>query len=415
MKVALIHDWLTGMRGGEWVLEEIASLFPDAPIHTLVHRRGSVSAAIESHPIRTSFIQRIPGGTRRYRSLLPLMPLAAESFDLGAFDLIVSSSHCVAKGVRPPPGAMHISYLHTPMRYIWHLYDDYARGASLAGRAAMSLAVRPLRRWDVASSRRVDAFIANSETVRRRIRAVYGREAEVIHPPIDTGFFTPGSPGEDGGSGPHAGGVSQGPDGYYLMVTALVPYKRVDLAMEAFAGAGRTLTIAGTGPEAGRLRRRSPAGVNFIGWQPRETLRELYRGARALIFPGLEDFGMAPVECMAAGTPVIAFGAGGVTESVVGPLVAADGPTGAWIGGPPSRVGPATGVFFDAQTPAALRRALREFETMSFDARVIRARALDFSRERFRARFIATIGRLAGVAMGPGFDPEAACTDTWGS
>lgn len=382
MRVALVQDWLTGMRGGEWVLHEIAALFPEAPIYTMVHVPGSVTPEIERHPIRTSFVQRLPAGSRQYRRYLPLLPLAAERLDLGGYDFVLSTSHCVAKGVRPAPGAVHVSYLHTPMRYVWHLYQDYARGLSLPGRAALALAAPWLRRWDVASASRVTHFLANSRTVAARIHDTYRRDAEVIHPPVDTAFFHP----ETGRSRRD----------YYLAVTALVPYKRVELALGAIGLlGGRRLLVVGSGPEEARLRRLAPSGVEFLGWQPRERVRELYRGARALLFPALEDFGMAPVEALACGTPVVAYGRGGVTESVRGVVA---GPAGAG----PEILGPgeaATGVFFHPQTAEAMAAAIEAFESSRFDAAVLRAAALPFDRQCFRRALARALTRAGGPAL----------------
>ena len=305
-RVALVHDWLTGMRGGEKVLEAIGALFPGAPIYTLFHFPGSVSAAIESHPIVASFLNRAPAIRRRYRHYLPLFPAAIEDFDLSGFDLIVSSSHCVAKGVIPPPGARHVCYCHTPMRYAWdqeHAYFPRRKGlvARLRG-----LALSRLRAWDVASAPRVDTFLANSSFVAGRIRRYYGREAEVLAPPVDLDFYTPGP-----------GGTTAGP--YALAVSALAPYKRVDIAIAACARLNLPLRIVGEGPERESLRRLAAAsgpGVEFLGRVDGDALRDLYRGATLFVQPGIEDFGIAAVEALACGTPVVAAGRGGILDIV---------------------------------------------------------------------------------------------------
>jgi glycosyltransferase involved in cell wall biosynthesis len=266
------------MRGGEKVLLSLARLFPGAPIFTLLHVRGSVSPELESREIRTSFVQRLPAAARRYRHYLPLFPAAAESFDLAGFDLVLSSSHCVAKGVRPAPGAIHLSYCHTPMRYVWDRYDDYfgpGRASPLARLAIRPIAAR-LRAWDARTAPRVHGFVANSRYVADRIRRCYGRESEVIPPPVDTEFFTPGPdvPGQ-----------------YDLVVSALAPYKRIELALEAYRGSGRRLRVVGTGPEAARLRALAPREAEFLGQVTDAELRELYRGCRAALMPGVEDAG----------------------------------------------------------------------------------------------------------------------------
>jgi glycosyltransferase involved in cell wall biosynthesis len=316
VRTALVHDWLTGMRGGENVLEALAALFPSAPIHTLFHFPGSVSPALEAHEIRTSFVQRMPWIERKYRWYLPLFPTAIEDFDLGEVDLVVSSSHCVAKGVIPPPGAFHLCYCHTPMRYAWdqeHAYFPKRRGVIPRLRAA---ALSRLRTWDAASATRVDLFVANSRFVAERIRRYYGRDAEVVHPPVDVEFFRPASAEPMG----HERGESGLGAPYALAVSALAPYKRMDLAIAACARLGLELRIVGTGPEEDQLRALaalSSTPVRFLGRVPPETLRDLYRGALCFVQPGIEDFGIAAAEAQACGTPVVAAGRGGVLDIVV--------------------------------------------------------------------------------------------------
>lgn len=358
---ALVHDWLTGMRGGEKVLAEIAALFPGAPIYTLFHFPGSVSADLEAHPVRTSFLQRAPGVRRHYRRYLPLFPTAVEDFDLGGHELVVSTSHCVAKGVIPPPTALHLCYCHSPMRYAWdqeHAYFPRRRGAVARLRGAV---LTRLRAWDVASAARVDAFLANSSFVAARIERYYRRRAEVLHPPVDTGFFTPGdTPGDGGG----AGGAAP----YCLTVAALAPYKRLEVAMEACQRAGIELRIVGTGPERSRLERRAGAGTRFLGRVDGEELRALYRGAHCLLQPGVEDFGIAPVEALACGTPVVARGEGGVLDIV------ADGAHGV--------------LYRDGGDAAALAAAIDKSRRIRFNRLNLRERAESFSRSRFRERFL---------------------------
>lgn len=351
LRVALVHDWLTGMRGGEKVLEVIASLFPQAPIYTLFHFPGSVSQALESHPIRTSFLQRAPGLRGRYRSYLPMFPVAIEELDLTGYDLVISSSHCVAKGVIPSPDAFHLCYCHTPMRYAWdqeHAYFPQRRGAVARLR---SLALTALRSWDVASAARVNQFVANSSFVARRIRSYYGRDAEVLHPPVDVEYFTPGHARDEG---------------YCLMVSALAPYKRVDLAIAACDRAGIELRIVGDGPERKRLEELAGPRTRFLGHVEPRRLRDLYRGARLFLQPGVEDFGIACVEALACGTPVVAVARGGVLDIVE------DGEHGVLY---PDWGGP-------SDVAEAVDKALR----MTFNELDLRRRAESFAAESFTAR-----------------------------
>ncbi len=357
-EVALVQDWLTGMRGGEKVLEEIAHLFPAAPIYTLFHFPGSVSRAIESHPIRTSFLQRAPGLRRHYRRYLPLFPLAIEDFDLGAAALVVSSSHCVAKGVVPAPHALHVCYCHSPMRYAWdqeHAYFPRRTGVVARLRGTV---LSWLRAWDVAASARVDHFLANSRFVAARIERYYRRPADVLHPPVDTDYFTPGEDAEGGG--------------YCLMVAALAPYKRVEVAMAACAAAGIELRVVGTGPEQARLAALAGPRTQLLGAVGGEELRALYRGAACLLQPGVEDFGIAPVEALACGTPVVALGAGGVLD------VVADGVHGVLydLGGP--------GAGAAGDHAAILTAAIDKTRGIRFNVLNLRKRAEEFSRSRFR-------------------------------
>jgi glycosyltransferase involved in cell wall biosynthesis len=302
-RVALVHDWLTGMRGGEKVLEGIGRLYPEAPIYTLFHFPDSVSAELEAHPIHTSFLQRAPGVRRHYRSYLPLFPAAVEDLDLTGYDLVVSTSHCAAKGVIPAPEALHVCYCHTPMRYAWdqeHAYFPRRRG--LAARVR-NLVLAYLRSWDVATVPRVDLFLANSRFVARRIRRYYGREAVVLHPPVDVDFFGRG-----------VGDAAK--EDFALAVSASAPYKRLDLAIAACERLGVPLKIVGDGPGGGRLRRLAGPGTELLGRVEGEELRRLYQRARLFVQPGVEDFGIAPVEALAAGTPVVAVGRGGVLDIV---------------------------------------------------------------------------------------------------
>jgi glycosyltransferase involved in cell wall biosynthesis len=350
MKTALVHDWLTGMRGGEKVLAELVQLMPQADIFTLVWKPGSVSSEIEARVRGVSFLQRLPHCATAYRAYLPLFPAAIRSFDLSGYDLIVSSSHAVAKSVRAPAGSLHLSYVHTPMRYIWHARRDYFRfgRGRIVKKAALAAVCPWLRRFDVRTAADVHFYIANSQNVRDRIRHLYGRDAEVVYPPVDTEYFTPGAANSGG---------------YYLAAGALEPYKRVDLVIKAFAGGSRRLIVAGRGSLSRDLRRIVRSPVEFEGEVSDARLRELYRGCRALVFAGLEDFGMVLVEAQACGRPVICFGGGGAREAVVAGR---------------------TGLHFHEQSEAALLRAVERFESMSWDAGAIRAHSLKFSSERFR-------------------------------
>lgn len=359
MRVAFVHDWLVAMRGGEKCLEAFCQRYPHAPVYTLLHRRGALAPAIERREIRTSFLQRLPGVAGYYRWLLPLLPTAIESLRLPPeLDVVLSFSHAVAKGIRPPPGVPHLCYCFTPMRYAWHLRDQYLR----AGRSAPSAVWRTLQRrvldrlcaWDRGSAERVTQFVAISRTVARRISECYGRSSQVVYPPVDTEFYTPSEARRED---------------FYLCVSALVPYKRIDLAIEACRLLGRKLVIIGSGPESRRLRRLAGPQTTFLGWQPDEVIRDHYRRCQALLFPGLEDFGIVPVEAQACGTPVIAYGWGGAAETVLG----AD------------ELRPGTGRFFTEQTAAALVEAMGWFEghRHQFDEGMARQQAERFSTCRF--------------------------------
>ena len=302
LKVALVHDWLTGMRGGEKCLEVLCELFPDADLYTLLHQKGKLSQNIESRSIRTSFVQHLPFGLKKYRHYLPLFPLAIEQFDLSAYDLIVSSSHCVAKGVRSNNSTYHISYVHTPMRYVWDQFNTYFRQprTSWPVRIGAELMRPYLQRWDRNTAKRVDTFLCNSNNIRKKILEYYGRESQVIYPPVDLSQFKPGDTKAD----------------YYLMVGAFAPNKRVDLAVHAFNKLKLPLKISGSGQDEEYCRSIAGETIEFLGTLSNEKLLELYQQARALVFPGEDDFGITPLEAQACGTPVIAFAAGGVLETV---------------------------------------------------------------------------------------------------
>ncbi|MFZ5585768.1 MAG: glycosyltransferase [Thermodesulfobacteriota bacterium] len=375
LRVVLVHDWLTGMRGGEKVLESFCRLFPQAPLYTLLHVEGSVSPLIGDRQIVTSFLQRAPAKERYYRHCLPLFPLAVDSLRLPPCDLVLSTSHCVAKSARPPQGAVHVSYVHTPMRYVWDLYDQYfGPGRGGAARLVMPLLRKPLQRWDARTSGRVHHFVANSEHVARRIARHYRRRSTVIHPPVEAERFAPAP-------------AAQVED-YYLVVSALAPYKRVDLAVAACARSGRRLKVVGIGPEEGRLRSLAGPTVEFLGWQPDEALPGLYARARALLFPGEEDFGITPLESMASGRPVLAYGRGGALETVVGP----EDPAGR----------AATGLFFAEQTVESLMAAMAELEAglADFDPQSLAAHAAGFGRRGFEERVAAFLARTLAPGQG---------------
>jgi glycosyltransferase involved in cell wall biosynthesis len=348
--VALVHDWLTGMRGGEKVLEAIAAFYPDAPIFTLLHVPGSVSAALEAHEIRTSFVQRLPGAARHYRQYLPLFPRAIESFDFSGYDFVISTSHCVAKSVIVPAETPHLCYCHSPMRYAWDQFDAYF-GPAQVGRvrsAAMRALMKRMAAWDAATANRVDAFVANSQYVAGRIRRYYNRGATVVYPSVDTDFYQPDP--------------ARRPDPFFLVVSALVPYKRLEVAIEAVRAVNGRLKIVGRGPEEARLRALAGPETEFAGWLSDVEIRHLYQRCQAVLMPGVEDFGMVPVEAQACGRPVVALAAGGALESVV------DGETG---------------ILVDEATPSAFAEGLRRVASGHFDTDAIRRNAERFSTPRF--------------------------------
>ena len=360
-RVAVVHDWLTGMRGGEAVLEGILDVVADAgdaaEIFTLLHVPGSVSPKIESHVIHTSSLQSRAAEATDYRRYLPLFPRAIREFDLRGFDLVLSSSHCVAKGVNAR-GLPHVSYCHTPMRYIWDRFDDYFPRSKPLRRAAMMTLAPWLRRWDVKTAAGVTRFLANSTFVRDRIRRYYDRDADIVHPYVDEAFLDAPLQKERGEN--------------HVIVSALVPYKRVELALAAVAGTARRLTIIGGGPLLAELRARSGPNVELLGSVSRDRIIELLSRARSLILPGVEDFGITPLEAMALGTPVVALGEGGVRDSVV------DG---------------TTGIFFNHPDVQSLRQALDAVESKTWDRTALRTHASKFSRARFKDQFAAELLR----------------------
>ena len=360
LRVVLAHDWLTGMRGGERVLELLCAGMPGAPVYTLLHRRGAVSARIEAHPVVTSWLQRVPGIARTYRYFLPFFRSAVERMTPPPADLLLSTSHCAAKGLRVPAGAKHLCYCFTPMRYAWMFHDEYF-GRDPVKRAIVGPLLAALREWDRRASDRVDRFVTLSRHVQDRIRHSYGRESEVVYPPVNTSFFTPAGAGHDA---------------FDLMVSALVPYKRVDLAVRAYTRLGFPLRIVGTGTGYPALRRLAGPNVEFLGWRPDEEVRDLYRRCRCLVFPGEEDFGIVRVEVQACGRPVVAFGRGGALESV------ADG---------------VSGVYFAEQTEDALLGAVEACAARRWDSAAIRRNAERFNPQAFIDGMDMAIRRCLGV------------------
>lgn len=362
---ALVHDYLNQHGGAERVLSALCRLFPTAPVYTSIYDRARM---VDYHQVsvRTSFMQRLPGVTRHHQAYLPLYPLAFERLDLRDHDLIISSSSAWAKAARPPVGVPHLCYCHAPMRFAWS-YRDYIQGEAvprLAG-SALRPAMALLRRYDVATARRVTRFIANSRAVAARIARCYGREAVVIHPPVDTARFRIAAKAGDS----------------FLIAQRLAPYKRLDLAIDAFNQLGLPLTIVGDGRARADLERRAGPTIQFAGRLSDDALAEAFARCRAYIVPGEEDFAIAPVEAQAAGRPVIAYGAGGVLDTVV-----------------PGQ----TGIFFDEQTPAALARAVRAFETMTVNPAAIRTHALQFDTAVFERRIWDEVQRLRPSPEAPG-------------
>ncbi|MBP9865185.1 MAG: glycosyltransferase [Candidatus Omnitrophica bacterium] len=345
MKVALVHDWLIHMRGGERVLEALAELYPEAVIYTLFSDKRRLSPSLQRMKIKNSFLHYLPGIRRYYRWLLPILPWAIRTLRIESADIVISSSHCVAKGIPIPAGARHLCYCHTPMRYLWGFEDEYFSRYPQVVRKLIRAVLHFLRKWDLDSNRSVHQFVSNSENVKNRIRDYYGRDAIVVYPPVGLEQFYPEGPLSD----------------YYLIVSAFVPYKRVDLVIEAFNELNRRLVIVGKGPLEKKYQNlRKSEKISFWGSVDDAGLRRLYSGAQAVLFPTFEDFGIVPLEAQACGSPVIALGQGGALESVK------------------------TGVFFKEQTVQALKSAVAEFETLSWDRSSIPMKIKSFGRSRFK-------------------------------
>jgi glycosyltransferase involved in cell wall biosynthesis len=373
LRVALVHDWLTGMRGGEKVLDALCEIFPAAPLYTLVRVPGSVSARIEARPIHTSFVQHLPRPGALYRHYLPLYPLAVKMWDFSSYDLVISSSHCAVKSVKVPPATVHVCYCHSPMRYAWDQFEAYFGPAQIGELKSrlMRPIMRRMARWDRLTASRVDRFLANSQYVAGRIGRYYNRRSAVVHPPVDTDFYTPESRSSSGG---------------FLIVSALVPYKRVDVAIEACRRVRVPLTIIGTGPEEPRLRALAGPDVRFLGWLGDEEIRTEYRSAIATLLPGTEDFGIVPVESQACGTPVVALDDGGARETVI------EGKTGILVPEP---------------TAEAFASALNRAMESPFDPAAARANALRFSKQQFMASITTALNEAIAKksAAGRAGDP----------
>jgi glycosyltransferase involved in cell wall biosynthesis len=367
LKVAIVHEWLANMGGSEKVVLALHQLFPDAPIYTTVFNPANLPDEFKSIDVRTSFIQRLPQARTKYQRYLPFMPMAFEQFDLTGYDLVLTSNHACAKGVVIRPETLNICYCHTPMRYAWGFYHEYMEREKVGrfGRLVIPPLMTYLRMWDRLAADRVDYFVANSTTVAARIAKFYRRDSVVIHPPVDVANIIPldeqttitGREASEDHSLEHSNSGD-----FYLVVSRLVPYKRVDIAVEAFTRLGLPLVVIGDGSERARLEAMAGKTVRFLGRQPDEVVSYHYARCKAFIFPGEEDFGITPVEAQAAGRPVIAFGRGGATDSVL------DG---------------VTGVFFGEQSVEALIRAVERYLGMSFDHSVIRKQAEGFSEEVF--------------------------------
>jgi glycosyltransferase involved in cell wall biosynthesis len=369
MRVAIIHDWLITMRGGEKCLESFCTLFPGADVYTLVYAPDRVSNLIKSMNVRASFLNDLPAIERIYRYCLPLFPTVIESFYLRDYDLILSSSHCVAKGIFPHR-ALHVSYVYTPMRYVWDMHQAYFDRATVAARVGMSVWRRYLQRWDVTAAERVDYFLAISRNIAAKIHQIYGRQAAVIYPPVDLDKFHIGGPQES----------------YYLIVSALVPYKRIDIAIQAFNEMRLPLKIVGEGPLQRVLKRSAGRNIEFLGWVDDSRLAALYGSCQALIFPGEEDFGIVPLEAQACGRPVIAYGKGGALETVIAVQANSE------------NVGSASGIFFSEQTPAHLIQAVELYRKLQgrFTPNKIREHAAQFSAQRFRNQMLEYIQARLG-------------------
>ncbi len=366
-RIALVHEWFTALAGSEKVVEQVCQLYPEADLYAIYADPKVVAGThyLKSRKLYTSFIKHLPRASRAFRSYLSLMPLAVEQFDLSAYDVVISSNHAVAKGVLTGPDQLHVSYVHTPIRYAWDLQHQYLREAGLRGLKGWiaRLMLHAMRIWDYRTSAGVNYFVANSEYVARRIRKVYGRHSDVIYPPVDVSAFA----------------ISAHKDDFYLAASRLVPYKKMDLIAAAFSAMpNKKLVVIGDGPELAKVRANAGSNVELLGYRSFEELRDYMQRARAFVFAAEEDFGIIPVEAQACGTPVIAFGKGGARETIR-----------------PLGVPHPTGVFFDHQEAPSLMQAVGHFESNAgaFEPEDCRNNALRFSAARFRDQFSSYIAQ----------------------
>ncbi len=357
MKIAIVHDWLTGMRGGEVVLESLLKAYPEADLFSLIYNKGKLSPRIENRKIITAFTDRLPFKEKLYRSYLPLFPTAIESLDFRGYDVIISSSHCVAKGIIPHPNTFHLSYVHSPMRYVWDMYYDYFPKRNGLKFFLRQMVSNYLRTWDAASANRVDHFTCNSDFVGQRIKKYYRRDYQVIFPPCVAEDFRV---------------QDHSKDDFYLIVSAFAPYKRIDIAIEAFRANGKKLILIGGGQDEAKLVKNLPPNIIWKSSLPRNEVVDFYKKARGFIFPGMEDFGITPVEAQSYGTPVVAFRRGGALETVQ------EGKTG---------------VFFDEQTPESLNSAIKELESIYWRRRDFQKSVDRFTEEKFVSEIRKAVDR----------------------
>jgi len=352
MRVAIVHFVLLYMSGAEKVLEALCELYPDADIYTHVYAPEKISPLIKSHNIRTTFINKLPGAAQNYKYYLPLMPYALEQLDLSEYDLIISGESGPTKGIVPNPDTLHVCYCHSPMRYVWDMYHEYMVRKNRLLRPFLAYFIHKLKIWDHSTASRVDLFIANSRFVSRRIKKYYRRDALIIFPPVDTDHFEPAHKSGD----------------YYLWLGRFVQYKRPDLAVDAFNKLGKKLIMIGEGEELELLKEKAHSNIEFMGFQPFEVIKNMLAGSKALIFPGIEDAGIIPVESMASGRPIIAYNKGGIKDTVINGK---------------------TGLLFNEQTSESLQEAVEAFETKldKFDSNFIVRHASQFSKENFKHKF----------------------------
>lgn len=348
MKIAIVHDWLTNMGGAEQVVINFKEIYKEAPIYTTFYNPNKLDDKLKNIEVKTSHLQK-KKMVENHKKYFPLMPMAFEKFDINKYDVILSSSSSCAKGVITKPGSVHICYCHTPMRYAWEKRDEYTEGMGKLKKKLVEILCHYMRIWDVASSNRVDYFIANSTEVQKRIKKHYKRDSVVINPPVRCNMFN----------------ISETDGDYYLVLSRLVGYKRFELAVQACSELGKKLVVIGEGPEKEKLEKLANENVTFLGRQPDEVVKKYMSECKALLFPGEEDFGIVPVEAQSSGRPVIAYGKGGVLDSVI------DGKTG---------------VFFKEQTVESLKEAINKFETMKFDKEEIRKHALEFDESVFQEK-----------------------------